>query len=222
MEYLCVFEKLKYRFLIGKYRFDLKKVSQVQLPIFNHTAEILDVVSEKCANKPNNFANINVLENNNTPTKNIVKRSDESKTQINSLVSYEEQHIIQKPGVITSGFLSKLTGRTQIEWEPFVCKVEKRIFNKINNRWYLIVNDSEKSHRVVMATQCFKLFEKDIVKKDDLIYVEYYTATKLASNKPKLVMFTKIYKIEQSDDFVKSLSEVPNVVKSLGEIPVSA
>lgn len=104
--------------------------------------------------------------------------------------------IMKKDVQITNGFVSKLAGRTQIDWEPFICKIEKRIYNKITKRWYLLVNDLEKSHRVMIASQCFYLFEKDIIKKDDIIYVEHYTSTRLASNKPKIIIFTKFYKLE--------------------------
>jgi len=103
--------------------------------------------------------------------------------------------LAKKDTSVTPGFVTKLAGRTQIDWEPFVCKIEKRIFNKNTKRWYLLVNDLEKSHRVMVASQCFYLFEQDLIKKDDTIYVEHYTSTRLTSNKPKIIIFTKFYNI---------------------------
>ena len=101
---------------------------------------------------------------------------------------------------ITKGFISRLmkVGESNLNWDPFVCKVVKILFNKKLKRWFLVVSDIENEFRVAIATQCFKLFKSDTdeeINKGDVIYVEYYAVTTVHPNTPKFIMFTKIHKI---------------------------
>lgn len=198
MEFVNVFEKLKYRFIIGRYQFDLEKYIPIKLQLITNTSPILLEYPYNCnaisCDKIINGAleKIVTLERNSA----TVVAATSATADLNTGISANNEYIIQKYPEITTGFVTKLAGRAQIEWNPFICKIEKRIFNKTNKWWYLIVNDGEKSHRVAIASQCFYLFENDLVKKDDYIYVQYYTATKISGNKSKVLFFTKFYKID--------------------------
>lgn len=113
----------------------------------------------------------------------------------------DETTISLKNKDITDGFLTKLFNKKMnIDWTPFVCKLEKVTFNNKINRYIFYCNDGKKSFRVFPASQLFHLIKKDEngeakIKKGDLIYVEYYSATKLEDSKPKIVIFTKIKKV---------------------------
>jgi hypothetical protein len=133
-------KKLKFRFLIGKYQFDVTKF--VKLP-----------------HKPEE-----------TVPKNIKKE-------------------------ITKGFLTKLTNKEQVEWNPFVCEIKKIIFSDFINRWFVIVTDSQNDFRVLIAKQCSYLFDNKVIQKGDKVYVKYFTATTLKPKKPKFIIFTKLFKI---------------------------
>ena len=102
---------------------------------------------------------------------------------------------------VTKGFLTKLFNKKlDMRWDPFVCKIDKIMLNKKNQRYIFMCSDGDNSFRVYPATQTFHLISKNEdgdskIKKGDFIYVKYYAATILFPNKPKIVILTDIYKI---------------------------
>jgi hypothetical protein len=222
--------KLHYRFLIGNFQFDIKKCiqpvelpeiskQQLQHPICQIIKIIADSYDNTCDQKLSSVvtvdsSNVVTVDSSNVVTVNsststnssnstnsstssnsktiIIKKSDAKVKETDDMV------VVMKDAKITDGFLTQLAGKDQIKWDPFVCKVEKKIFNKISKWWFLIVNDGKSSYRVAVATQCLKVIEN--IQKDNLIYVEYYTATTIHSKKPKIIIFTKITKIDNKTE----------------------
>jgi hypothetical protein len=173
-------QTLHYRFLIGNFQFDIQKCI--------HPFELPTIVK-------NNTLECKIINLVKTPIKSVVVIANTPRTP--RVVVVPANTIVMKNAKITDGFVTQLAGKDQINWDPFVCKVEKKVYNKNTKWWYLIVNDNKKSHRIVVATQCFELLKT--IEKDDLIFVEYYTATTIHSKKPKIIIFTKITKIDNKN-----------------------
>lgn len=111
-------------------------------------------------------------------------------------VSQKVNDVTDTVMTITEGFLTKLIKTSETPWTPFVCKVEKRLYNKTRQRWFLVVNDGSKSIRVGIGSQCFRLFDQNIVQKGDLIYVKHYAVTKVYENKPRILFLTNFQKVK--------------------------
>lgn len=87
---------------------------------------------------------------------------------------------------------------TPDRWDPFVCKIEKRLYSKKLKRYLLEVSDcSAETHTVHIGTQLFSLIKDNIIKAGDTIKVNYYSATNMhqESGISRLVLFTNIEKI---------------------------
>jgi hypothetical protein len=184
-------EKIYYRFLIGKYQFDVTKCIPVSYmppkPAKGYTCSLLSY--EFVRPEPIRQQHV-IIESN--FTKGLPKKLYNLSAE---RVSYGVVKGIQLE--VTDGFLTKLAGRQKIAWEPFVCKIEKRLYNKRIKKWFLVLNDNKNSFRVGIATQCFDLFEKNIIKKSDLLYVNIYTATIMRPKKPKFIILIDFHKIVQ-------------------------
>ena len=71
-----------------------------------------------------------------------------------------------------------------------------KLFNKKRKRWFLVINDSSNSYRVAISSQCFHLFENNVIQKGDTIYVKSYAVTKLYKDIPRLLFLTDILKVK--------------------------
>ena len=178
-------ERRKYRFYIGQYQFDVTKM--VPVPTYQPS---------NCENSPK-FVQPQKPEKSKKTIKPIKTVLSFGTVATNVPEKSEDSYITKTSMKVSKGFVTKLIKQNEIEWDPFVCKVEKRLFNETQKRWYLVLNDDQSSTKVIVATQCFHLFEKDIVKENDLIHVCHYAVTKLYDNKPKIMILTNFLKVRE-------------------------
>jgi hypothetical protein len=83
-------------------------------------------------------------------------------------------------------------------WDPFICKIEKRLFSKKINRYLLEVSDENAdTYKVHVGSQLFPLIKDNSIQAGDLVRVKHYSATNLHQENgyPRLVLFTDLEKI---------------------------
>lgn len=115
------------------------------------------------------------------------------------LVKYETPKLTQTPGKLKQlkfGHTSQYEN-VQDKWEPFICKIYKRLFSKKLGRYILEVGDGDDSiHKVHIASQLFTLIKNNIINIGDWIKVNHYSATNLSYDKPRIIMVVDIDKID--------------------------
>lgn len=87
---------------------------------------------------------------------------------------------------------------TPEKWDPFVCKIEKRLYSKKINRYLLEVSDnSNETFTVHIGSQLFPLIKDNTIQVGDVVRVNYYSATNIQQENghPRLVLFTDLEKI---------------------------
>lgn len=79
---------------------------------------------------------------------------------------------------------------------PFICKVEKRFYSSKTNKYLFQVSDGDKESYIVnTSSQMVDLIKNNIVKPNDFIKVNYYTATNISNEKPRVVIFVEFEKL---------------------------
>lgn len=99
-----------------------------------------------------------------------------------------------KNPVITQSAIGNLFTKKLEKWDPFVCRVEARMFHKKSNRYMLQLFDGTALYKVHLGSQLFELIKQKFIDKGDLIQVIDYTSTILNSRK-RLVVLYNIKKI---------------------------
>lgn len=99
-----------------------------------------------------------------------------------------------KVSITQSAVGDLFSGKRGIYDQPFVCKVEARLFNKKTNRFMLKVFDGVASYKVQLGSQLFRVIEEQLIDKEDLIQVIDYTNTSVTSRK-RIVFFHSIKKV---------------------------
>lgn len=211
----------RYRFFIGKYQFDVTKPTTSSNRIVDTTDAAINATIIKSTVPPQSIESPKTQQtklekeelkilldsevitesspNKKKETKNSEKpkepsEPDKSNEQCGKLFGCRAKELLPDP-IVSKGHITNLIKTNSLDWKPFVCKVSKRLYNKRLNRWYLKVTDLENEYRVAIASQCFHLFEQNVINKEDIIYVKYYVITNVNPKKPKFIMFTNIHKI---------------------------
>jgi hypothetical protein len=101
--------------------------------------------------------------------------------------------ITNKTPAITQSAIGDLFTGKRDEWDPFVCRVEARLFNKKTNRFMLKLFDGVAMYKVQLGSQLFDMVEEKFVDQGDLIQVIDYASTKINARK-RVVIFYNIKK----------------------------
>jgi flagellar biosynthesis GTPase FlhF len=103
---------------------------------------------------------------------------------------------------MVSGFLNNLKyghinkNQEDLKWDPFVCKIEKRIFSSKTKRYSLKVSDGTgELCKVHLASQLFDDIKNNVLQKNDYIKVIHYSATIMDYNKGKIIIFCHVEKL---------------------------
>ena len=97
-------------------------------------------------------------------------------------------HLDKKPTITQSAIGDLFTGKLD-KWDPFVCRVESRLFNKKTNRYMLKLFDGDAMYKVQIGSQLFELVKQKFVDKDDLIQVIDYVSTKVNARKRVVILY---------------------------------
>ena len=142
----------------------------------------------------------NITSQNTTP-QNIITHAfklQQPQLQIsNTLLQYVPPKLSQTPGKLKHLKFGHTSQYENIEekWEPFICKVEKRLFSNRTNKYVLQVTDGDgDSYNVHVASQLFELIQKNLINVGDWIEVNHYSATNMSYDKPRLVIFVNFEK----------------------------
>ena len=159
------------------------------------------------------------------PTKVTKKKKD---MVTNDIVKKQEIITKEKPNKkeLSTGYLKQLkyghsshfSETVPKKWDPFVCKIEKRLFSKNISRYLLKVSDGDgEIYKIHLASQLFPYFDSKNAKYDEnrfkqanLIRVMHYTATNIDQDKPRFIIFTDIEDLGPSS-LSPTLSTVPQL-----------
>ena len=128
----------------------------------------------------------------------IINNSQTSEQKvINTLIEYIPPKIEQTPGKLNQLKYGHASQYENVEdkWEPFICKVIKRLFSKKLGRYILHVDDGDGNvYKVHIASQLFELIKNNTINVGDWIKVNNYSATNMSNDKPRTVIFINIEK----------------------------
>jgi len=94
------------------------------------------------------------------------------------------------------GHINKDPNYLNIKWDPFVCKIEKRIFSSKTKRYCLKVSDGNgELCKVHLASQLFDDIKNNVLQKGDYIKVIHYSATIMDYDKAKIIIFCHVEKL---------------------------
>lgn len=111
-------------------------------------------------------------------------------------IDFEKYYTItfnKTPQITQSALEDLYTGKSG-KWDPFICRVEARLFHKKSNRYMLKLYDGTALYKVHLGSQLFEMVKQKFVDKGDFIKVIDYAATLLNPRK-RIVILHNIKKI---------------------------
>ena len=92
------------------------------------------------------------------------------------------------PAITQSAIGDLYTGKSS-KLNPFVCRVESRLFNKKTNRYMLKLYDGDAMYKVQLGSQLFEMIKHKFIDQGDLIQVIDYVSTKINSRKRTVILY---------------------------------
>jgi len=104
---------------------------------------------------------------------------EREKTEREWLLKQQDEASIISPIFVelTPKSIARLRSTSNVEWNPFICRIHKVIFNKRINRFSLQVSDNSDIFKVELGSQLFPLIKSRFLSKGDIIRVSDYTIT---------------------------------------------
>jgi hypothetical protein len=108
-------------------------------------------------------------------------------------IDFERDYTIKfakKPVITQSAVGDLFTGKRGVWGDPFVCRVEARLFNKKTNRYMLKLFDGMAMYKVQLGSQLFEVIKEQFIDKGDHIQVIDYASTAVSSRKRIVILYT--------------------------------